>query len=57
MSIDLLIIRNRAKLEKLITNDENYVKILKQSQKLDKLINKKMGIKYCSNYLPSPDTE
>lgn len=42
MSIDLLIIRNRAKLEKLITNDENYVKILKQSQKLDKLINRKM---------------
>lgn len=44
MSIDLLIIRNRAKLEKLITNDEDYKKILKQSQKLDILINKKMGI-------------
>ena len=44
MSIDLLIIRNRAKLEKLITEDKEYSKILKQSQKLDKLINRKMGI-------------
>lgn len=44
MSIDLLIIRNRAKLERLITEDKEYSKILKQSQKLDKLINKKMGI-------------
>jgi uncharacterized protein YdcH (DUF465 family) len=42
MSIDLLIIRNRARLEKLIANDEKYSKILKQSRKLDKLINKKM---------------
>lgn len=42
MSIDLLIIRNRARLEKLITEDKEYNIILKQSQKLDKLINAKM---------------
>lgn len=42
MSIDLLIIRNRARLEKLITEEEDYSKILKQSRKLDKLINTKM---------------
>ena len=42
MSIDLLIIRNRARLEKLITEDKDYNIILKQSQKLDKLINAKM---------------
>ncbi len=44
MSIDLLIIRNRAKLERLITEEKSYDKILKQSMKLDKLINRKMGI-------------
>lgn len=42
MSIDLLIIRNRARLEKLITEDKDYSIILKQSRKLDKLINTKM---------------
>ena len=42
MSIDLLIIRNRARLEKLITEDKEYNIILKQSQKLDKLINAKI---------------
>ncbi len=42
MSIDLLIIRNRARLEKLITEDKDYNIILKQSRKLDKLINTKM---------------
>lgn len=42
MSIDLLIIRNRARLEKLITEDKEYNIILKQSRKLDKLINAKM---------------
>ena len=42
MSIDLLIIRNRARLEKMITEDKDYEKILQQSQKLDKLLNKKM---------------
>lgn len=44
MSIDMLIVRNRAKLEKLITEEKNYKKILKQSQKLDKLLNKKASI-------------
>lgn len=44
MSIDLLIIRNRAKLEKMITEEKDYKLILKQSRKLDKLINTKMGI-------------
>ena len=42
MSIDLLIIRNRARLERMITEEKDYSKILKQSQKLDKLINQKM---------------
>lgn len=42
MSIDLLIIRNRARLEKMITEDKSYEKILQQSKKLDKLLNKKM---------------
>lgn len=44
MSIDMLIVRNRAKLEKLITEEKNYKKILKQSQKLDKLLNKRASI-------------
>ena len=44
MSIDLLILKNRARLEKLITEEKEYSKILKQSQKLDKLINRKMQI-------------
>lgn len=42
MSIDLLIIKNRARLEKLITEEKDYKEILKQSKKLDKLINAKM---------------
>lgn len=42
MSIDLLIVRNRARLERMITEEKDYKEILKQSQKLDKLINKKM---------------
>lgn len=33
-----LIVRNKAKLEKLIENDAPYEKILKQSQKLDRYI-------------------
>lgn len=44
MSIDMLIVHNRAKLEKLIAEEKNYKKILKQSQKLDKLLNKKASI-------------
>lgn len=42
MSIDLLIVKNRARLEKLITEEKDYKEILKQSKKLDKLINAKM---------------
>lgn len=42
MSIDLLIERNRLKLEKLIEENADYDVILKQSQKLDKYIIKKM---------------
>lgn len=42
MDINLLIIRNRARLEKMITEEKNHKKILQQSKKLDKLINKKM---------------
>lgn len=42
MNIDLLILKNRAKLEKLIEQNADYNVILKQSQKLDELINEKM---------------
>lgn len=42
MNIDLLILKNRAKLEKLIEQNADYNVILKQSQKLDKLIIEKM---------------
>ena len=42
MNIDLLILKNRAKLEKLIEQKSDYNVILKQSQKLDKLIIEKM---------------
>lgn len=42
MSIDLLILRNRVKLERMIREDKDYNIILKQSRKLDKLINTKM---------------
>ena len=42
MNIDLLILKNRAKLEKLIEQKSDYNFILKQSQKLDKLILEKM---------------
>lgn len=42
MSIDLLIFRNRARLEKLIREDADYDKILKQSQLLDKYVAIKM---------------
>lgn len=40
--INLLVIKNRAKLEKLIENNAPYKKILKQSQLLDKYIVKQM---------------
>lgn len=39
----LAIIKNRIKLERMISNNEDYEKILKQSQKLDKLINIEMS--------------
>lgn len=42
MKIDLLILKNRARLEKLIEQNADYNLILKQSQKLDKLIVEKM---------------
>lgn len=38
----LLIVKNRAKLERLITEQADYDKILKQSKKLDKYIAKKI---------------
>lgn len=42
MSIDLLILRNRVRLERMIREDKEYSIILRQSKKLDKLINTKM---------------
>lgn len=42
MSTDLLIIRNRTKLEKLIEENADYKLILKQSKRLDMYINRKM---------------
>ena len=43
--LDLLIKINRKKLERSITKEKDYDIILTRSQKLDKLINRKMGIK------------
>ena len=40
--INLLVIKNRAKLEKLIENNASSKKILKQSQLLDKYIAKQI---------------
>lgn len=40
--LELLIIRNRAKLEQMIREDCEYNKIVKQSQRLDKYLNIKM---------------
>lgn len=51
MSIDLLIIRNWVRLERMIKEDEEYSKILRQSKKLDKLINAKMMCSCVSNLL------
>lgn len=42
MRIELLILKNRAKLEHMIKIGAPYGKILKQSQLLDKYINEKM---------------
>lgn len=43
MSIELEILRNRAKLERMITENEEYNKILKQSEILDYYINLKIN--------------
>ena len=40
--IELLIIKNRAKLEQMIREESDYKKIVKQSQRLDKYLNMKM---------------
>lgn len=40
--LTLLIIKNKDKLEKMIKTGEDYSKILKQSQKLDKFIVQKI---------------
>ena len=40
--LELLIIRNRAKLEQMIREESDYKKIVKQSQRLDKYLNIKM---------------
>ena len=40
--LELLIIKNRAKLETMIKNESDYNKIVKQSQRLDKYLNIKM---------------
>ena len=47
----LAIVKNRLKLEKMISNNEDYDKILKQSQKLDKLINIEMRAQLTKNNL------
>ena len=39
---ELLIIKNRAKLEQMIREESDYKKIVKQSQRLDKYLNIKM---------------
>jgi 3-methyladenine DNA glycosylase Tag len=40
--LELLIIKNRAKLEQMIKNESDYNKIVKQSQRLDRYLNMKM---------------
>lgn len=40
--IELLIIKNRAKLEQMIREDYEHKKIVKQSQRLDRYLNMKM---------------
>ena len=42
MWIELEILKNRAKLERMIINNEDYKKILEQSRKLDDYINIKI---------------
>lgn len=45
MNIILLRMKNTAKLNKMIKDGENYEKILKQSQKLDKYLVEEMKIR------------
>lgn len=42
MKNSLAIVKNRIKLEEMIKNNEDYEKIVEQSQKLDKYINIEM---------------
>ena len=42
MYIDMLILKNKIRLEQMINKNEDKQKILIQSQKLDKYINRKM---------------
>ena len=42
MYIDMLILKNKIRLEQMIKKNEDKQKILIQSQKLDKYINRKM---------------
>lgn len=42
MWIELEILKNRAKLERMISDNEDYEKILEQSRKLDNYINIKV---------------
>lgn len=51
----LAIVKNRLKLEKMISMNEDYEKILKQSQKLDKFINIEMKAQLSKNNLISND--
>ena len=49
MENTLAIMKNRAKLEQMIRNNEDYAKILQQSQKLDRYINIAMNEMKSSN--------
>ncbi len=51
----LAIVKNRLKLEKMISMNEDYDKILKQSQKLDKFINIEMKAQLSKNNLITND--
>lgn len=51
----LAIVKNRLKLEKMISSNEDYSKILKQSQKLDKFINIEMKAQLSKNNLIKND--
>lgn len=53
----LAIIKNRLKLEKMISSNEDYKKILKQSQKLDELINIEMKAQLTKNNLITNDNK